>query len=282
MAASAAKKNDELRQRAPDELTGPKAKGSAKVGFKEFEVKLWITDWNATEIGVYQQARHRAKSRQFTKDMDIFAEVKEGGERKQLIAYRKGLWEDNAGMAKRLVLKLFTDEMNWRATLDLLLGRSLQLTHGARGFPVTAFSVNISGHDQIVQVERSSHKYPGVPENFSFFILDDDGKPYFYRLKRNWVNLGDDYKLYDEHNEMVGKLNGKVLNLGGKWKVRLREDHADSRLETVLTLFCGMLKFNEECRHHLEDLVDDMHDGRVIPKLEHNEAELYLNPRRVR
>ncbi|MBI1385967.1 MAG: hypothetical protein GC150_13765 [Rhizobiales bacterium] len=248
----------------------------------EFEVDLWITDLNPTEIGIYQQARHRAKSRQFTKDMDIFAEVKQGGERSHYIAYRKGLWENNEGMNKRLVIKLFTADMNWRATLDLLLGRSLQLTHGARGLPVTSFSINISDHEQIIQIERSSNKWPGIPENFSFFIIRDDGKPYFYRLKRNWVSVGDDYKLYDEHDKLIGKLNGRVINLGGKWKVRVAAAHADVRLCTVLQLFCGMLKFNDDCRHHLEDLVSGMHRGRVVPKLEHQEVELYMNPRRVR
>ena len=263
-------------------MTGAEKQKPAKLNYGEFEVDLWITDLNPTEIGIYQQSRHRAKSRQFTKDMDIFASVKKDGERTHLLAYRKGLWEENTGMSKRLVIKLFTAEMNWRATLDLLLGRSLQLTHGARGFPVTAFSINIAGHDQIIQVERSSYKWPGTPENFSFFILKEDGKPYFYRLKRNWISIGDDYKLYDENDELVGKLNGRVINLGGKWKVRVREDHEDPRLSVILQLFCAMLKFNEDCRHHLEDLVDDMHEGRVIPKLEHQEVELYMNPRRVR
>ena len=81
---------------------------------------------------------------------------------------------------------------------------------------------------------------------------------------------------------MIGKLRGRILNLGGKWKVDVQQEHADTRLETVLSLFCGMLRFNNDCRHHLEDLVDDMHEGRVIPKLEHQEVELYMNPRRVR
>jgi len=261
----------------------PKKAGKSKAErYHEWEVNLWITDLNRTEVGIYQHSRHRAKSRQFTKDMDIFAEVKTAGERSHFLAFREGLWEKNEGMGKRLVIKQFTVDMNWRATLDLLLGRSLQLSHGAGGFPVTAFSINISGHDQIVQVERSAYKWAGTPERFSFFIIKDDGKPYFYRLRRNWVSIGDDYKLYDEHDRMIGKLNGRVLNLGGKWKVWIEKEHADPRLDVVLQLFCGMLKFNDDCRHHLEDLVDGMHDGKMIPKLEHQETELYMNPRRVR
>ena len=64
------------------------------------------------------------------------------------------------GMDKRLVFKLFGEKLNWRATMDLMIGRSLQLTLGAHGLPVTAFSINTGDHDQMVYLERSAHKWP--------------------------------------------------------------------------------------------------------------------------
>lgn len=251
---------------------------------REFEVDLWVTDLNTTEVGIFQTSRYRAKSRQYTADMDIFAEVKEGGERVGYLGYRHELWDDKTGMDKRLVIKLFSDKMNWRATLDMMLGRSLQLTHGAKGTPVTAFSVNLTDHDQIIQLERSAQKWPGMPENFSFFLMKDvrDGRPQFYRLRRNWVSIGDDFVLYDEHDRQIGKLNGRVLNLGGKWKVQVEEEYADVRLQMVLQLFCGMLKFNDACQAHLVDLHRGLQLGRLKPKLETQEADLYMNPRRIR
>ena len=85
-------------------------------------------------------------------------------------------------MDKRLVFKLFNETVNWRATMDLMIGRSLQLTLGARGLPVTCFSVNVGDHDNMVYLERSANKWPLLPENFSFFLLED-GKPQFYRLR---------------------------------------------------------------------------------------------------
>jgi hypothetical protein len=250
----------------------------------EFEVDLWITDLNSTEVGFFRRSRNRAKSRQFTTDMDIFAEVKRDGERVGLLGYRADLWENKTGMDKRLVIKLFTPSMNWRATLDLMIGRSLQLTHGSGGVPVTAFSVNLDDHDQIIQLERSAAKWPGMPENFSFFVMKNlkDGRPSFYRLRRNWVSIGDDYVLIDEHDHLIGKLNGRVLNLGGKWKVQIDAEQADPRLDMVIQLFCGMLRFNDECRHHLEDLADELQNGRLEPRLETQETDLYMNPRRTR
>jgi hypothetical protein len=51
---------------------------------------------------------------------------------------------------------------------------------------------------------------------------------------------------------------------------------------TVLKLFCGMLIFNAECRRHMRRLAREIAKGTYTPKLEKQEADLYMNPRRVR
>ncbi len=218
------------RQRKP-------AKGRAKAQWSEFTVNVWITPFNSVEFGIYKHSRNRAKSRQFTTDMDIFAEIIQNGERTGLLGYREDLWRKNTGMDKRLVFKLFNETVNWRATMDLMIGRSLQLTLGARGLPVTCFSVNVGDHDNMVYLERSASKWPLLPENFSFFLLED-GKPQFYRLKRDLIDLGGDYTLYNHHNQNIGTLDGKVFSIGGKWYGRVKSEHADpaaaDRAEAVL------------------------------------------------
>src|SRR5215470_6238007 len=118
-----------------------------KAGWAEFVVDVWITNFHSVKFGLYKHSRNQAKSRQFTSDMDIFAEVIEHGERTGLLGYRNELWRKNAGMDRRLVLKFFNETLNWRASMDLMIGRSLQLTLGARGLPVTAFSINAGDHD---------------------------------------------------------------------------------------------------------------------------------------
>jgi hypothetical protein len=252
-----------------------------KSGWAEFTVDVWITNFNSVEFGIYKHSRNRAKSRQFTSDMDIFAEVVENGERTGLLGYREDLWHKGAGMDKRLVFKLFNETVNWRATMDLMVGRSLQLTLGARGLPVTCFSVNAGDHDSMIYVERSANKWPLAPEHFSFFLLDD-GKPQFYRLKRDVIDLGGDYTLFSHRDEVVGRLDGKVFSIGGKWHGRVHPQHANPRLLTVLKLFCGMLIFNAECRQHMRRLARDVLAGRLEPRIEKQEADLYMNPRRVR
>jgi hypothetical protein len=271
--------------KAPAPLTkAAKAKATRdakKSQFAEFIVDVWITNFNAIEFGIYKHSRNRAKSRQFTTDMDIFAEVIEKGERTGLLGYREDLWKKNTGMDKRLVFKLFNETVNWRATMDLMIGRSLQLTLGAHGLPVTCFSVNVGDHDNMVYLERSAHKWPLLPENFSFFLLED-GKPEFYRLRRDFIDLGGDYTLYNHHNRAIGTLDGRVFSIGGHWKGRVKAEHADPRLMIVLKLFCGMLIFNADARRHMRRLSRDIAAGKYTPTLEKQEADLYMNPRRVR
>jgi hypothetical protein len=257
------------------------AEKATRDGFYHFIVDIWITNLNRTEFGFYKRSRNRAKSRQFTSDMDIFAEVIEGGERTGLIGYREELWEKAQGMDKRLVFKLFNETLNWRATMDLMIGRSMQQTIAARGLPVMTYSVNTDTDNFIVYVERSANKWPLMPENFAFFIMHD-GEPEFFRLKRDFINLGGDYTLYDQHDRAIGHLDGKVFSIGGKWKCKVRREYADRRLLTVLQLFSAMQIFNNDCRRHMRRLWKDLRAGRVKPQLERQEADLYMNPRRIR
>jgi hypothetical protein len=247
----------------------------------QFIVDVWITNFNSVEFGFYKHSRNKAKSRQFTSDMDIFAEVIEGGERTGVLGYRADLWKKNLGMDRRLVFKLFNETLNWRATMDLMIGRSMQLTLGAHGLPVVAYSANIGDHDFMVYIERSAHKWPMMPETYSFFIVDN-GVPEFFRLRQNFFDLGGDYKLYNQNDKVVGYIDGRLFTLGGHWKGSVRTEYASAHLVMVMQLFCGMLAFNRGARKHVKTLARDMADGKFVPKLEKQEADLYMNPRRVR
>src|SRR3974390_2381406 len=128
----------------------------AKAGERNFTVDLWWTGLNDVEVGFFVHSRHRAKSRQFTQDSDVLGEILEGGQRTGLITYREALWKSENPGEKRLVLKLFTPSMNRRASMDMLVGRRVQLSAGAGGFPVIAYSIHIDGMDQVIQLERSA------------------------------------------------------------------------------------------------------------------------------
>ncbi len=285
-AADAAREARVEAQTAPATPPATRAKSAraAKVAAEwlSFDVSVWITDFNFTEFGFYKNSRNRAKSRQFTSDMDIFAEVTENGTRTGLLGFREELWKKPANsMDKRLVVKLFTGELGWRATMDLMVGRSLQQTVGARGFPVTSYSINTNDDDFMIYLERSAKQYPWQMENFSFFIMHE-GRPVFYRFRRDMLAVGGDYSLYDQQGNRVGDLDGSVLTLGGRWHGRVKTGVHDKRLLAVMKLFCAVIIFNSGARRHIRSLHTELASGRLDPKLERQEHDLYLNPRRVR
>ncbi len=260
-----------------------KPAAKAKPEWHNFLVDVWITDLNATEFGIFRRQRNRAKSRQFTQDMDIFAEVQDEGERTGLLGYREDVWKNSEGMDKRLVFKLFSDKLGWKATMDLMLGRSLQQTLGARGLPVMTFSINTDDDQYIIYLERSANKWPFMPEHYSFFLVDDNGDPEFYRLRRRFIDLGGDYILYNHKGDKVGEIDGKMLSIGGKWSGKvMKGHHATKRLLTVLKLFTGVIFFDNEAKWHMKQLYKAARRGTLEPKLERQENDLYLNPRRVR
>ncbi|MEM9359582.1 MAG: hypothetical protein AAGB04_25635 [Pseudomonadota bacterium] len=254
---------------------------TSKDGYKHFIVDVWLVDLNPTEFGIFKCSRNRAKSRQFTQDMDIYAEVIEDGKRTGLIGYRKDLWKKEEKKTRRLVFKMFSDKLNWRATMDLMLARSVQQTMGARLLPVMTYSLNSADEDQVVNIERSANKWPLMPENFSFFLLED-GKLEFYRIRQDFFRFGDDYSIYNSHNERIGRLDGAFFSISGKWRCRIKEKYASKQLLNTLKLFTGMLIFNDRCRSHIKRLAKQVMLGKVTPKLEKQEVDLYMNPRRVR
>ncbi|MEZ5946167.1 MAG: hypothetical protein R3C13_14585 [Hyphomonas sp.] len=249
--------------------------------WRRFKVDLWATDLNTTEIGILQHTQHEAASDQFTKDMEIIGQIRDGKERSGIVAYRKELWKDGEGMKRRLVLKLFSEGMHWRGTMELLMGRSLQLSIGAKGVPVTAYSMNLARQDQLIQLERSAQKWPLFPEKFSFFIETSKG-PRFYRLRRNVFAIGADYSLYNDRGRKIGSLDHRVINLGGSWMVKLDASESYAKLETVLQMFCTMLRFNGAARRHVRRELEQVHLGKSARALDKQERDLYLNPRRRR
>jgi hypothetical protein len=255
---------------------------NGKEKWHRFEVDVWITNLNTVEFGIYKHQRNKAKSRQFTQDMDVYAEITENGQRTGLLAYREQLWKKQEGFERRLVVKMFGEKLNWRATMDLMLARSVQETVGARGLAVQTFAINTNDSDQVVYLSRSANKWSMLGENFSFFLMEGESIR-FYRLRQDlYSSVGRDYSLFDSTGSRIAVLDGKLLSLGGKWKCKVLREHADKQLMAVLKMFVGMLVFNRACRKHVAKLAAGVARGMLVPKLQRQEADLYMNPRRVR
>jgi hypothetical protein len=252
----------------------------AKAAQRTFTVNMWWTNLHDVEIGFFIHTRHRAKSREFTQDSDMIGEILEDGERSGLLAYREALWKSDDPGEKRLVLKLFSPSMNWRASMEMLVGRSVQLSAGAGGFPVTAYSIRVDGQDQVIQLERSARKWPGMPEQFSFFLMVD-GEARLYTLRQDWIDIGGDYTLYDQTGAKAGRLEGHFFDVAGCWDVSI-EAGQPAHLVPVLQLASAMLKFNHAARRHVGRVTQRVTAGAWKLALAKQETDLYLNPRRLR
>ena len=68
---------------------------------------------------------------------------------------------------------------------------------------MTAYSIHIDGLDQVIQLERSARKWRGMPEQFSFFLMED-GEARLYTLRQDWIDLSGDYTLYDQTGAKIG------------------------------------------------------------------------------
>ena len=267
------------RKKADKKAKPAKAKARAYKP-RKFKVDLWATDFNTAEIGIMKRTQNEASSDQFTKDMELFGQTVIDGKREALIGYRKELWDENKDFERRLVIKLFSESLSWRGTIEMLVGRSLQLTRGS-GVAVPAFSINLARHAQLIEVERCARKWPFMPETFTFFLQTKSG-PQFYTLKRRILCFGQDFNIYDQQNRCIGQLDQKLINLGGAWIVRLDPKHTSKKLEATLELVCAMLKFNRKCRGHIGELSGKVRRGKIAPKLSHRERDLYYNPRSKR
>ncbi len=265
---------------APKRKSKAKA-GSRKVKPRKVKVDFWATDFNSAEIGVMKRTQNEAASDQFTKDMELYGQTVVNGKRESLIGFRQELWDGSADFDRRLVIRLFSESLSWRGSVEMLLGRSLQLSLAAGGLAIPVYSVNLARHDQLIQIERSARKLPLMPETWSFFIQGKSG-PRFYKLRRNVFALGSDYSIYTEKGRKIGEVDSKVVNLGGAWMMKIDPAYSDKKLEAVLELFCATLKFKGEARRHIRRLTRLVQGGKLVPDLTHNEADLYENPRKHR
>ena len=263
---------------APSAADMARTKARRKTKTRKVKVDFWATDLNTAEIGIMKRTQNEAASDQFTKDMELYGQTVIDGKREALIGYRQELWDGSEGFDRRLVIKLFSETLRWRGTAEMLLGRSMQLSLAAGGQPVPVFSINLARHKQLIQLARCAVNFPFMPEKYSFFIQGKDSAK-FYTLRRHMISFGADYSLYDHKGRKIGVLDHQLVNLGGAWMVRIDPEHRTRQLEAVLELFCAVLKFNRASKGHVRKLSEQVLRGKVIADLDHEEEDLYLNPR---
>lgn len=254
---------------------------------REVTVDLWKTKLHDEIIGIKQHEQHMAKSRQFTRDMKLFGEVKETKKDEEetigYLGYREGLWDKEKNIDRRLVIKLFSKSMYYQGTLEEMIGREFTRSISSQNeYP--AFNLLIDGHEYMISLNKiRGGMWIFVPEWFVFRLNTPEGLiPVILKHK---MGLGIDYRIVNGlGNTQFGFINGRKFNIGGRYDISL--SGTDKRLlnnvmARTLILFAASIKFHKDILKKIKKGTKLMKKGEWWPSLSNEELLLKRNPRSI-
>ncbi|MBD3192409.1 MAG: hypothetical protein GF308_17350 [Candidatus Heimdallarchaeota archaeon] len=249
---------------------------------KKITVDLWATDLHSAEIGIRKQEVHQSKERQFSKDMELFAQVEEDGEKIAYLGFRKEAWKANP-QEQRLVIKSFTDKINWIGSLEEMVAIEFTRSMAAER-SVPSFIVNIAEHKPLIHLEATIPREIWPGDTYNFYLFHPEQKilnP--FRIREDRLTVGSDWNVNDVTQKKIAKIDGKKFNVGGKFDIEIYDDQIkdDDVFIQTLILFSGMLKFRKKIEKRIDDFLDKMREKKAYIELSKEEVKLYQNPRRL-
>ena len=258
-----------------------------KVLRRRIVVDYWKTDLHGKEIGIRQKDQQRARSRQFSKDMDLFGAVKIGNEEAGNIGYRETEWTEGVedkGRLKRLIIRYFSEKENWVASMeeDTIKGLMRTLAHK---MPLPCFNIFYSGNQNYFTLERLK-RIPGMTTQMVLpMMLDaDSSKIEFFIFEKKRFAIGSDWKVFrpEEKNILLAELDTKKLNIGGKVDIDVYDaDLVKNKFFLhSLILVAGLLKYWDGVNKSLMDSYKKYMKKEFALTPNSKELELLLNPRK--
>lgn len=250
---------------------------------REFVVDLWKTGAHSVEVGIKKEEVLRAKSRQFTKDMDIFGNVKDKKNDLGYVAYREEPWKEDVPN-KRIIIKNFTKSMNWKGSVEELVARGVSQSLAA-GKPLPAFMINLTSNSRLIKLEKVQKHGSFGKSVFSFVLVDDNSNEFSsFIIQADRLTIGSDWDVLDRRGEKIAEIDGAGFNIGGKYTIRIDEKASTFRkeLDDVLILFAALSKFLEDVEKKLEKTMKylEKEENKLIIAKE--ESMLYANPRLIK
>ncbi|TFG04208.1 MAG: hypothetical protein EU536_05015, partial [Promethearchaeota archaeon] len=202
------------------EAEKPKKEKWEKIVRSRIEVDFWKTDLHGKKIGVRQKDQQMARSRQFSKDMNIYGDVKIDKKDAGHIGYRTNEWEEkdiNKGDFPRLIVRYFSEGDRWIASIEQNNLKSLMLSIGyERGTPV--FDIFHQGDTNVYSLEKIERGTASMDRAMLPLILTKDGKDVeYFVFKEKRFSIGSDWELVranDWDKELVD-FDSKKFNIGG-------------------------------------------------------------------
>ncbi len=254
---------------------------------KKFVVDFWATGLHGEELGIRQKEVYRSKSQQFTVDMDIVGAFEEDGEKKGILGIREKAWEEGEikgnELSKRLILRMFTEGGSWLGSIEELIVKET-----TRSFSVNqelpVFGTIIPKYKYIIDIEKARKPATGTDSYFFEFMTDDKKKTMeIFEIKEKRASLGADFNVINKaKNKKVADIDGKVVDIGGKFEIKLfdKELAKDTAFNNTLILFASTLKYQGEITDRIKKIMSLVKDGKMVLKPAKPELDLMRNPRR--
>jgi len=252
---------------------------------RQLTIDLWRTRFHGEKIGIRQDAQHRQdKGFQWSKDMEPLGEVKENGEKTRLIGIRGNLWDPEEGdshnpeFEHRLVLKSFTQN-SWVGSFEELNAIGLK-NSAAVGKKLPVFLSIISDADYTILLEQMRTIFG---RTFSFMIETGKRKFELMWLRERRFTLGSDWdvRTASSNGKKVADIDGKFLNMGGAWDIKIFDPNLAKNNAFVETLlfFAATLRFQKEIRKKIGHTLKAVANNQYQLNLEPQEYNLLKNPR---
>ncbi|MGY5877129.1 MAG: hypothetical protein RTU30_15365 [Candidatus Thorarchaeota archaeon] len=266
-----------------------------KIGpiYRIFSQDLFATDLHSKEFGHRQHEYWRSKSRQFSKDAEIFGSIKEAKRKTHkdklpdlkesgFIIIRKSLWTDTDELSRRLVIKLFSESGNWIASLEEMIAEEYSLTYSS-GIPITVFVV-MCRESEVVTYIRQVFRGATAMENFAFYILGPDNTFEVFRIERKRVSAGGDYNVKRlSGGQTIAEIDSKLGDIGGEYIVKIKDPvlAQNEWFCRVLQCFSVMLRFRDPIKAKIDKGLKRWLKQKFEPLQHRYEMSLLANPRKL-
>ncbi len=264
---------------------GEEKKDLSKVQTK-FVVDLWATGLHSEKIRLFKHERRSAKDRQWSKDSDIVGVITRDGKEWGPIAYRKDEWKTSDYLKSKLILKAFTQSNYWRGSIQLLVGRSVMLSQVSNE-ATPAFLLNYDNSQYVTYLQKVPHKNffstQGEVWGFDLLMSSETDEVQTFEIDDNRFTLGTDFYVKNIHDQIVAKIDGKILDLGGKYEIEIYDDSLtnNKRFYTTIVLFASIIEFIDDIKNRLKIIIRMLQKSGEKLELDWSEKELYFNPRRA-
>ncbi len=264
-----------------DENIHPKKKGKRMI-YKKIIVDMRATKLHKDEWGIKLDQQRKSKSRQWTSDMDLIGDFKIDGKDWGKLGIREKTWKTVDPLKRRFIMKLFTNSFYWRGTIEFLQGETIMLSFVTNENAPT-YLCNIADVLNLSRIRRLPHKPRFRGEVFGFELVDDKAIHRTFMIDDKRLTLGSDWYVKDIHKNVVAFINGRFLNLGGRYDIEIYDKNLakDKAFFTILILFASTLRWYKNIKKTVNELLRLVSRQKIDLKLQESEADLYLNPRKM-